>query len=148
VTNGAWLLPTNLRRWISLAGPLVELAACLPVVAVRYAGISNSPILALVVVGVTSQIVFALNPLYHGDGYWLLVDTFGLDGLKSRGIEDFRGGRPTRAAAYAALSYGFALAATVGATAYAYGRFGVLGAIGSASLVGSAYLASWVGEEK
>ncbi|WP_276302344.1 hypothetical protein [Halorussus lipolyticus] len=146
VTNGAWLLPTNLRRWISLAGPLVELAACLPLVVARYAGVSDSPVLALVVVGVTSQVVFALNPLYHGDGYWLLVDTFGLDGLKSRGVEDLRSGRATGAAGYAVLSYGFALVATVGATAYAYGRFGPAGALASASIVGSAYLASWVGD--
>lgn len=106
-TTGAWLLPRNRRRWISLAGPLVELAWLMIVLLVHYLVFPESLVLGSLVVVIVGHVTFSINPLIHGDGYWLLLDTFDIVDLRNHGIEDLKSYKPTLAAAYVVASYGF-----------------------------------------
>ena len=51
--------------------------------------------------------MFALNPFIHGDGYFLLVDTFDLLNFRSRGFSDVRSKKITIPATYIIVSYAF-----------------------------------------
>lgn len=104
-TNGAWMLPRNRRRWISLAGPFAEVVWLLTVSAAYYFVAPWSSTLRLFVVWLNASVLGSLNPLFHGDGYWLLVDTFNATNLRKRGIEDLRERRLTKASAYVFVSY-------------------------------------------
>lgn len=99
-TTDAWGCPRNVRIWISLAGPLVEaaLAAGLALVFV----VLNWSVAGLLAFVLLARIAFVLNPLIEGDGYWILVDAFGLHNLRSRGFRDLRARRVSGPAAYAA----------------------------------------------
>lgn len=143
ITTDAWLLPRNIRRWINLAGPFVELVVLVPVVAVHHALFPDSLILSLLVVFAMSHVAFSLNPLYHGDGYWLLADTIDVFNLRSRGLEDLSNLRPTWFAAYALASYGFAVVAMSYSTYFTYVHFGPIGVVPVATFLAGAYLASW-----
>lgn len=106
-TNGAWMLPRNRRRWISLAGPFAEVVWLLAVAAAYYLLFPWSDTLQLFVVWLVGSVFGSLNPLFHGDGYWLLVDTFNVTNLRKRGIDHLRERRLTKASAYVVISYGF-----------------------------------------
>ncbi len=137
-TDGAWMLPRNRRRWISLAGPFAELLWLVGIVVVYYALFPSSTVLNLLVLGTISSIVLSLNPLVHGDGYWLLVDTFGVMNLKSRGIEDLSDRRLSFAATYAVASYSFGVVAMVLSASGAVYVFGPVGLVPFALLLGIA----------
>lgn len=106
-TTGAWMLPRNRRIWINLAGPFLELAAVLPVLALHYTSV-RSPFFVMIAVVVLSHTLFSLNPLIHGDGFWIVCDYFGLSDVRTRGVDDLRSRRPSWRAAYVVASYGFA----------------------------------------
>lgn len=108
-TDGAWMLPRNRRRWISLAGPLAELVWLTVVLAVQ-TFVASSVVLAALLVTIVGRVLFSLNPLVHGDGYWLVVDTLGCVNLRTRGIQDLRERQPSSAAGYVLLSYSFPVA--------------------------------------
>jgi hypothetical protein len=127
-TNGAWLLPRNRRIWINLAGPLVELLAALPLALLALTG-SGGLFVLLVLSVVLSHVVFALNPLIHGDGYWILCDLLDVVNLRSRGIEALRQWKLTLPAMYVLASYGFGALVVVSAvvtTVYAGGVRGIV----------------------
>lgn len=105
-TTGAWMLPPNRRVWINLAGPLTELLAALPVVWLVVRGTAE-PLAILTLSVIVSHVVFALNPLIHGDGYWILCDLFDLVNVRSRGIDALHSRDPSWAALYVVASYGF-----------------------------------------
>jgi hypothetical protein len=109
-TTDAWMLPRNRRLWITLAGPFAQLVWTNALVAVHYLLFPESVLLSLVVVMNVVNVVLVFNPLIHGDGYWLVLDTFGIVDLRTRGIEDLREREFSAAAAYVLLSYGFAVA--------------------------------------
>ncbi|WP_135853176.1 hypothetical protein [Halorussus salinus] len=127
-TSGAWILPKNRRRWISLAGPFAELLWVLGVV-VYDAFLPASTALELYLVAALTGFAFTLNPLIHGDGYWLLVDTFGVVNLRKRGLHDLEKPKLSLAATYVAVSYLFGIgtfvASVVGAV-YAFGPKGLV----------------------
>lgn len=128
-TSGAWMLPKNRRRWISLAGPFAELLWVLAIVVVRHAFFPANTALGLYLVTAVTGFAFTLNPLIHGDGYWLLVDTFDVVNLRKRGLSDLRNSEFTRAATYAAVSYLYGIAtfvASVVGAVYAFGSKGVV----------------------
>ncbi|WP_115862422.1 hypothetical protein [Halorussus litoreus] len=104
-TTGSWTLPRNQRIWINLAGPLLELGAAVPLVALHYV-FPNHLVVQLLLLAVFGHVVFALNPLIHGDGFWILCDYFGLRDVRQRGFEDLRALRPSWTAAYVVVSYG------------------------------------------
>lgn len=106
-TTEAWTLPKNRRRWINLAGPTFGLATLCPLLAVHHLAFPDSVVLSVLIVNVFLQNVLALNPFVHGDGYFLLMDTFGLVNFRERGREDFRSGKLTKASAYVVASYAF-----------------------------------------
>ena len=105
-TTGSWMLPRNWRILINLAGPLVELVAGLPLVALYYL-FPQSLLAQILVVSVFAHVVVSLNPLIHGDGFWILCDYFGLMNVRRKGIEDLTDLRPSWSAAYVVVSYGF-----------------------------------------
>lgn len=105
-TTGSWTLPRNRRIWINLAGPVLELVAAVPLVALYYVFPSNLVVQGLLL-AVFGHVVFALNPLVHGDGFWILCDFFGLRNVRQRGIEDLTALRPSWSATYVVVSYGF-----------------------------------------
>ncbi len=105
-TTGSWMLPRNRRIWINLAGPLLELVAALPFVGL-YVLRPGDPLVQLVLLAVFGHVFFSLNPLIHGDGFWILCDLFGLVNVRSRGRADLTDGKLSWAAAYVVVSYGF-----------------------------------------
>lgn len=107
-TTGAWLLPQNRRLWITLAGPFAHLCLTWVLVACKLLWFPEKLALNAVIVGNLVQVLTTMNPLIHGDGYLLLVDLFGVDEPKTKGLEDLRERNLTYAAGYVVLSYGFA----------------------------------------
>ncbi|MDS0260360.1 hypothetical protein NDI56_13230 [Haloarcula sp. S1CR25-12] len=105
-TTGAWMLPRSRRVWVNLAGPLLELVAALPLVALAFLD-PGSRLVTLVLLTVAGHVVFALNPLIHGDGYWIVCDWLGLENVRTDGIEDLRNRRLSWRAAYVTVSYAF-----------------------------------------
>lgn len=144
ITTDAWLLPRNVRRWINLAGPFLELAVLVPVVVVHHAVLPHSRVLSLLILFAMSHVVFSLNPLYHGDGYWLLADTVDAFNLRTRGLDDLTDLRPTWFAAYAFASYAFAVVAMSYSTYFTYLHFGPLGVVPVVGFVAGAYLSRWL----
>lgn len=107
-TQKAWMLPRNRTRWINLAGPMAELVFALVVVGTSLAVGGPGLAVRIFAVMTTFQIVSSLLPVFHGDGYWLLVDTFNMVNLKKRGTADVRDRQLSWASAYVVGSYGFA----------------------------------------
>ena len=127
-TTGAWLLPRNRRIWINLAGPFAEAVAALPVAAAAAAGVGGTATL-LVLGTVLVDIVFALNPLFHGDGYWIASDLLGVENVRSRGLDAVRRRELTWPAVYVVASYAVGAALsfqTVAVTVYIEGVRGVV----------------------
>jgi hypothetical protein len=137
-TNGAWMLPRNRRRWISLAGPFAHVVWVLGLAGLEYAVFPENHVLQAAAVFFSVSLLATLNPLIHGDGYWLLVDTFDLVNLRSRGINDLHDRRPSLPAAYVVLSYSFGAAVFLVSVYYllAWGTVGVVAVVGLAALVG------------
>lgn len=105
-TTGSWVLPRNRRVWVNLAGPSLELAAAVPLVLLHYA-VPGHLLVQLALVVVFAHVGFALNPLIHGDGFWMLCDLFDLRDVRGRGIDDLTNRRLSWRALYVVLSYGF-----------------------------------------
>lgn len=112
-TTGAWMLPRNRRLWITLAGPFAHLLWTHVLLVGYYVLFPDSVLLSLVAVVNVASVVMVLNPLIHGDGYWLLLDAFGIVDLRTRGIDDLRERELSAAAGYVLLSYGFAVGIVV-----------------------------------
>lgn len=142
-THGGWCLPRNRRMWNTLAGPAYGLVWTLGVFALYHTVIPH-PGLALAGVLCFNLQMFAIIPLFHGDGYLLMTDFLDEQNIRTRGIEHLRNGRPTWQAAYAALSYGlviveFAVSLVLG---YVFGDVGGAGI--AAALTAAIYVDSWL----
>lgn len=89
-THEAWRLPRNKRFVINTAGIFSDLiintAAVLVVLAYRPAEYYVTPFL------ITQYMRWAilLNPIFKGDGYWILSDTLGLANMEKRGMEEMK----------------------------------------------------------
>lgn len=125
-TNGAWRCPRGIRIWIALAGPFAEALFALVVAAVYLVSFPGRGVLATILLVQMGRILFVLNPLVDGDGYWIVTDALGIVNLRSRGFRDLRARRATGAATYAAATVLFTLLALV-VSLYAFLRvFGPL----------------------
>jgi len=133
-TTGAWLLPRNRRVWINLAGPLAETLAALPVAAAVAAGVGGTlpPLLLAVIV---ADLVFALNPLFHGDGYWIAADLLGAENVRTRGIEAVHRRELTWPAVYVVVSYAVGAAFLLNVVAVTVSVGGVRGLLYAAPVV-------------
>ena len=109
MTNDAWSLPRNIRLWINLAGPTVDLALTLLVAAVHLLWFEEMRLLSTLLMVQLMRILFVFNPLIEGDGYWILVDLTGKLNLRSRGWRDLTGLRWSGAAAFTAAAIVFTL---------------------------------------
>ena len=137
-TDGAWVLPRNNRRWISLAGPVADLLGVVAVVAVHYLLFPENQLLSAFVLFRTYQIVYGLLPIYHGDGYWLLVDTFDLGNFRERGLDHVRDRTISWAAAYVVTTYGFGVLTFVAILVWTTLAFGLEGGVAASVFVGAA----------
>lgn len=108
-TNDAWRCPRSIRVWISLAGPFADVLQCLVLAALSLFVFPMSYLLAILPIFEYARILFSLNPLVKGDGYWILVDWFGAVNLHTRGMDDLKNHRPTIHALYALGSIAFAV---------------------------------------
>lgn len=108
-TNDAWRCPRSVRVWISLAGPFADMLQCLVLAALSLFVFPASYLLAILPIFEYARILFSLNPLVKGDGYWMLVDWFGSTNLHTHGMDDLKNGRPTTRALYALGSITFAV---------------------------------------
>lgn len=108
-TTGAWACPPSVRIWISLAGPFADATATLALAIGAVTVLPAGELLAAFVVFEFARILFALNPLLQGDGYWIVVDGLGLTNLHTRGKRDLKGLRPSWPAAYVLASSAFSV---------------------------------------
>ncbi|WP_147465002.1 hypothetical protein [Halococcus sp. IIIV-5B] len=109
-TTGAWMLPRNRRLWINLAGPLVQCIWLQGLILLHYTVFSDNVVLSIAIVWNVLQIIFSLNPLIHGDGYWMFLDAFNIVDLRKRGIDDLFNKKITSASTYVVVSYSFSTA--------------------------------------
>lgn len=137
-TDGAWALPRNKRRWISLAGPVADLIGVIAIAAAHSLVLPESRLLSAFIVLKTYEIVYGLLPIYHGDGYWLLVDTLELGNLRERGLDHVRNGTFSWAGTYVVVTYGFGLVTFVGIVGWTTLTFGVEGGAVATLVVGLA----------
>ncbi|NGM68096.1 M50 family metallopeptidase [Natronolimnobius sp. AArcel1] len=86
-TTDAWRCPRNVRLWISLAGPFVDLLVATGF-AVAFVIVPGQPIFGFLALLIAARALFVLNPLIEGDGYWALVDAFGWHNLRTQGFRD------------------------------------------------------------
>ena len=126
-TTAAWILPKNRRRWVNLAGPFLGLSWLCLLVGTHYFVFPESIVLKLAVINLFFQDLFALNPLIHGDGYFLLADTFGLVDFRERGKAEFRNGELTLASAYVFASYAFGVLLMLAMLRVATSIYGTVG---------------------
>jgi hypothetical protein len=89
-TNDAWRCPRSVRIWINLAGPCVDAVVTLAIAVVHLAAFPFVGELTQFVLFAFMRLVFSLNPLIRGDGYWILVDVFGSVNLNTRGFSDLK----------------------------------------------------------
>lgn len=99
-TGDAWQCPRNVRLWISLAGPFVDVVVTLGL-AIALSLHPEYAILGTLILLQIFRLLFVLNPLLDGDGYWLLVDFFGTHNLRNHAFRDLKQGRATPKAAFA-----------------------------------------------
>ncbi|WP_049921662.1 hypothetical protein [Halopiger djelfimassiliensis] len=99
-TTDAWACPRNARIWISLAGPFVD-ALVAATFAAAFVAAPDRHVLGFLALLIGARMLFVLNPLIEGDGYWVVVDAFGLHNLRSRGFRDLKRATPSGPAAYA-----------------------------------------------
>ena len=143
-THGGWCLPRNRRMWNTLAGPAYGLVCTLGVFALYHTVLAH-PSLAIAGIICFNLQIFAIVPLFHGDGYLLMTDYLDEQNLRTRGLEDVRDRRVSWPAAYAVLSYGvvileFAVSLVIG---YLFGDFrGVLVVL---LITIAIYVESWLG---
>ncbi|WP_254525157.1 hypothetical protein [Natrinema caseinilyticum] len=99
-TGDAWQCPRNVRIWISLAGPVVDIVVTLEL-AIALLQFPGYSVLGSCILVQLFRLLFVLNPLVDGDGYWLFVDVFGTHNLRNHAFRDLKRGRPTPKAAFA-----------------------------------------------
>jgi hypothetical protein len=119
----------------------VELVWLVGLVVAYYVAFPESLALNVFIFSTVGSILFSINPLIHGDGYWMLVDGFDLVNLRKRGIADLRERRVSLAAAYVVVSYSFGGAVFVFSASsllYLFGPIGLapLGVLVTLALVG------------
>jgi predicted transcriptional regulator len=107
-THGGWCLPRNRRMWNTLAGPAYGLIWTFGIFALHYTVVPSQTLVFAGVFCFNLQ-MYALIPLFHGDGYLLMTDFLEQQNLRTQGIKDLQDRRVTWSATYAALSYGFAI---------------------------------------
>jgi hypothetical protein len=110
-TSDAWACPRGIRIWINLAGIAVELMVGLALALVYLVPLADPKPISMLLLVILLRILFVLNPLLEGDGYWLLSDALGAVNLRSRGWAELRRGHVTPAAGFAALSVLYTLLA-------------------------------------
>jgi hypothetical protein len=108
-TNDAWRCPRSVRVWINLAGPFADVLQCLVLAALSLFVFPRSHLLAILPLFEYARILFSLNPLVRGDGYWILVDWFGTINLHTKGMADLKNRQPTTHALYALGSIAFTI---------------------------------------
>lgn len=143
-THGGWCLPRNRRMWNTLAGPGYGLVWTLGVFALYHTVVPH-PALALAGVICFNIQVFALIPLFHGDGYLLMTDYFDQQNLRTRGLEDLRNKRVTWPATYAVLSYGIVIVELAVSLVIGYAIGDLRGAGITLGVTTAIYVESWLG---
>lgn len=93
-TTDAWKIPDRRRRiWISAAGVLFELSVAgvaLLLWAVLPDGVLRSLMFFLSGTSLVSSVLINLNPFMRYDGYYLLMDWWGIDNLRPRAFAMLR----------------------------------------------------------
>jgi hypothetical protein len=108
--------------------------AALPVAAAVVAGVAT-PFSSLLLAAVVADLVFALNPLFHGDGYWIAADLLGAENVRTRGMEALRRREPTWPAVYVVVSYAVGAAFLLNVVAVTVAVGGVRGLLSAAPVV-------------
>lgn len=78
----AWRLPRKQRAVIDAGGVYFQLLATLPFFLIYWT--TGSALFGSALFAVDSMVLFALNPIFKFDGYWLMVDLSGLVNLHRR----------------------------------------------------------------
>lgn len=93
-TTDAWKIPDRRKRmWVSIAGVLFELAVggiALLLWALLPDGIPRSLMFFLSGTSLVTSIFINLNPFMRYDGYYLLMDLWGVDNLRARAFSLLR----------------------------------------------------------
>ena len=84
LTGDAWACPRNVRIWISLAGPFVDIVIALGVAVVHLVFFPDVALLSLILFIQLIRVILVLNPLVESDGYWCFSDLFGVVNLRTK----------------------------------------------------------------
>lgn len=78
----AWRLSGRQRAVIDIGGIYFQLLTVIPLYGLLL--LTGHPIFAATIYTVDSMVLFALNPIFKFDGYWLMVDLSGIFNLQKR----------------------------------------------------------------
>lgn len=113
-TNLAWKLPRNERLIISLGGVLFDLIvntiAVILVLTERSLEYFVTPFLLTQYI----RIAILVNPVFKGDGYWVLSDMLGAVNMEKKGLKELKKGRLNFFSVYGFTSLIFSVLATLG----------------------------------
>ncbi|MGA1824023.1 MAG: hypothetical protein ACMUIP_05100 [bacterium] len=125
-TQGAWCLPQNIRLLINASGLLMDLAfnSLLIFLVVFFPGLEYYVTPVLILQYTRWSII--LNPLVHGDGYWLLSDVSKTVNLGQKGREELRKGNFNWLSLYGLFSLLFSLFSLAGLAWYVINLLGKL----------------------
>lgn len=109
VCNEAWKLPKRRRLRINVAGFVTDLYVAGVAAAIGIFLPHLSPWVCTFLIVHLFRTVFAIFPLLHGDGYWLLVDVLNQPNLWLRAVTELKNRKVNWFSLYAGLRYFFLL---------------------------------------
>ena len=113
-TNLAWRLPRNKRLVVSLSGILFDLAVNTVVVMLVLTKRSLEYFVTPFLLTQYIRISILINPVFKGDGYWILSDLLRTVNMEKRGLEELKKGKISFFSLYGLISLVFSVLAAVG----------------------------------
>lgn len=112
ITTETWMLNSNHRIWINLAGLFYQLPTLVVLVGIYYAGLVPGFIPGLeqaspwIIMSLPVLAISPLIPLYHGDGYLIMMDWLKTQNIRSKSVEELKSYNINLYSFYGLLSYG------------------------------------------
>jgi hypothetical protein len=113
-THEAWKLPKNERLVINTAGMFLDLAVNTIAVAAALALPAAEYYVTPFLITQYMRWSVLLNPVFKGDGYWLLSDIFGLANMEKKGIEELKKLKFSPLSAFGLISIAFSIISFIG----------------------------------
>jgi len=119
-TNLAWRLPKNERLLVSLSGVFFDLIINTIMVILVLGKSSLEYFVTPFLLTQYIRISILMNPVFKGDGYWILSDLVGVVNMERKGIEELKRGKINFFSLYGVISLIFSILAAFGLIWFMY----------------------------